>query len=70
MFDFFSQILGFIETVFEFFINFIESLFQAFVVLLSAIELPIQLVGFLPQILGSAMIIVVSLGVIKFIIGR
>lgn len=70
MFDFFSKILGFIETVFEFFINLVESLFKVFEVLMQAIEVPVQLLVFLPSFLGSALIIAVSIGVIKFIIGR
>lgn len=70
MFDFFAKVLGFIETVFEFFINFIESLFKSIEILAKSVIFPFELVGFLPSIIGSALIIVVSLGVIKFLIGR
>ena len=70
MFDFFSKILGFIETVFEFFINLVESLFMALEVLTKAIVFPLELSGLMPSILGSAMLIVVSLAVAKFIVGR
>ena len=70
MFDFFEKILGFIETVFEFFINLVESLFMAIEVLAKAVVFPIELSGLMPSILGSAMLIVVSLAVVKFIVGR
>lgn len=70
MFDFFSKILGFIETVFEFFINLVESLFKALEILAKSIVFPFELVGFLPAFLGSAMVIVIAVGVIKFLVGR
>ena len=70
MFDFFEKILGFIETVFEFFINLVESLFMALEVLTKAVVFPIELSGLMPSIIGSAMLIVVSLSVVKFIVGR
>ena len=70
MFDFFNKVIGFIETVFEFFINLVESLFMALQVLVEAIRVPIFLSGFLPAVLGSALIVVVSLAVVKFIVGR
>lgn len=70
MFDFFSKILGFIETVFEFFINLVESLFMALEVLTKSIVFPLELSGLMPSIIGSAMAIVVALAVAKFIVGR
>lgn len=70
MFDFFEKVLGFIQTVFDFFINLIKSLLMAFNVLAEAIRVPIYLSGFLPAILGAALLVVVSLAVIKFIVGR
>lgn len=70
MFDFFEKVLGFIETVFEFFINLVESLFMALEVLAKSIVFPLELSGLMPSIIGSAMVIVVSLAVVKFIVGR
>ena len=70
MFDFINQVLGVIETVFEFFINLVESLFMALEVLSKSIVFPLELSGYMPSVLGSAMAIVVSLAVVKFIVGR
>lgn len=70
MFDFFEQVLGFIESFFEFFVNFCESLFTALGVLLSSITFPLVLSGYLPSILGSCVVILTSLAVVKFIVGR
>lgn len=70
MFDFFEKTLGIIESVFEFFINFCESLFLATEVLTKAVVFPMELAGLMPNIIGSSMLIVISLAVVKFIIGR
>ena len=70
MFDFFEKILGFVESFFEFFLNFVESLGTALETLAASVTLPLYISGYLPSILGSAVVIVTSLGVIKFLIGR
>ena len=70
MFDFFEKILGYIESFFEYFVNFCESLFEALGVLASSITFPVFLAGHLPSIIGSCVIIVTSLAVVKFLIGR
>lgn len=70
MFDALNQILGFIESVFEFFINLVQSSFMALEVLAKAIVFPIELAGMMPAIIASSMLIVVSLAVVKFILGR
>ena len=70
MFDFFSKILGFVESFFEYFLNLIESLFLALRVLSTATQVPLFLSGYVPSILSSALLIVVALGVVKFIVGR
>lgn len=70
MFDFFSKVLGYFESFFEYFINFLDSLFMGIEILTKSIVFPFELSGFLPSIIGSAMIIVISLSVVKFILGR
>ena len=70
MFDFFNQIIGFIETVFEFFINFLESLQRLFELVVKGIAVPIELLGLLPSFLGSALLVFIVVGIIKFIVAR
>lgn len=70
MFDFFEKILGYIEDFFEFFVNFCESLFKALEVLGDSITFPMFLSGYLPSIISSSVLIVTSLAVVKFLIGR
>ena len=70
MANFFNQILGAIETALTFLFNFINSLVMAIDSITFAVALPPVLAGFLPGIVGSAIIIVVSLAVVKFLVGR
>lgn len=70
MFDFFDQILGFIESVWQFVINIINSLVIALETLTTAVRLPLELVAYVPGILGSSIVVVVSLAIVKFIVGR
>lgn len=70
MFDFFNQVLGFIQTVFDFFISLVESLILGISLLVSSIDLPLLLVGYVPPILGSAIVVCFSIYIIKFLIGR
>lgn len=70
MFDFFDKILGFIETVFTFFLNLVQSLIQAVVFLGSSSSFVLSLIGFMPTIIGTAITCFFAVYVIKFLIGR
>lgn len=70
MFDFFEKILGYVESAFDFFLSFIENLFNALGLLESSILFPVFLAGYLPNILGSCVVIVTAVAVVKFLIGR
>lgn len=70
MFDFFDKILGFIETVFSFFLNLIESLIQAVLFLGQGSAFVLSLAPMMPTIIATSIIIVVSISVVKFLIGR
>lgn len=70
MFDFFGQIIGFIETIFEFFINFLETLQRLFEMVVKGIAVPIEMLGFLPAFLGAPLLIFLVVSIVKFILGR
>lgn len=70
MFDFFDKIVGFLETLWDFFINLVNSLIVALTATVTAATLPVTLMPFLPAIIGSAVMIVIAFAVVKFIIGR
>lgn len=70
MFDFFNQVIGYIETAFNFLLNLIESLLQAIGFLVSSIPFVMAIVPYMPAIIGSCIVMALSVAVIKFIIGR
>lgn len=70
MLEFFDQIIGFIESVFQFLINIVESLILLIAVIPGAIALPLTLAGYLPGIIATAVMSIVAIGVAKLIVGR
>lgn len=70
MFEFFDSVLGAIETALNFLYNIINALLTAVDVITNAAVLPTKLAVFLPGIIGSAILVAVSLGVVKFLVGR
>lgn len=70
MFDFFDKVIGYIEMAFEFLFNVVESLFTFITLIPKAMTLPVHLIGYLPSIIGTAVLSVMSIGVIKLLAGR
>ena len=70
MFSFFAQVIGYIETVWRYFTNFFATLLRLIETILTGIELPFELFGLLPSFLGSALIIGLCFGIIKWLLGR
>ena len=70
MFDFFSKILGFVEVVFDYFVNLIESLLMAVYFTGTAVSVTTYLVPFMPAIIGSAIVVFLAIYLIRFLIGR
>lgn len=70
MAEFFNFVVGAIETALTFLYNMINALLLAYDAIFTAVSLSTNLALILPGILGSAVLITVSLGVVKFIVGR
>lgn len=70
MLDFFDWIIEFFETVANIVSSIIDSFLTAFSVLTSAVGIPVVFTGIVPEIILTAMISVISLAVIKFMLGR
>lgn len=70
MFEFFDQIVGFIETIWTVVINLINSLITAFSTLLVVISFPVTVMPFLPAILFTSLSVCIGIGVLKFVLGR
>ena len=69
MFNFFSSIFDFFFTVWNFVSNMLSGLVTAISVLLSAVTLPPMLLGFVPSVISTSILVVGSIGVIKLIAG-
>lgn len=67
MFDFFDILLGYVRFFFEFVVGIVESVVTAVSMILMALSLPQWLAGYLPGILGSAVIITAAIAVVRFI---
>lgn len=50
--------------------NFAQSIAQGFEILNTAIQLPFEIIGYVPVVLGSAISVVVAVMIVKFILGR
>ena len=70
MFDFIGKILGYLETVWNLVVGFVQSLLMALKFLLTGTDLILYLIGFLPAIIGSCLIVFVFIYVLKMILGR
>lgn len=70
MFEFFDKILGFFETLFSFFFSLIETIVVSLGMLLQMVDVPFTFSPLLPSLLYTSMSIVISVGVIKFLLGR
>lgn len=69
MFSFFSTVVDFFAMIWDFVSNLLSGMVTAMEVLLKAVALPPLLVGFVPSIIASSMLIVGSVGMVKLIVG-
>lgn len=70
MLSFIQDLLGYVKTIFDLLMNTVESLFLALGFLSQSIGFTTTVSSYMPPIISACVIIVVSIGVIKFIIGR
>lgn len=68
--NFFASIGSFLDSVGEFILMLVDSLLTAISVIGNAILMPFYLTGFVPQVILTGAIALVSLAVVKFLIGR
>lgn len=50
--------------------NFGNSIAEGLEILNTAIQLPLEIIGYVPSILGAAISVVVAVMIVKFILGR
>lgn len=70
MLDFFQMVGAYFSALFDVVRNIVLSLVSALSLAVSALNFTALLPGFLPPILGSAVLIFMAIVVVKFVIGR
>lgn len=70
MFGWVDSIIKWFETIWNFISNLISSFITLFSMISAAVALPPVLVGLVPAVIGSTILAVVSLAVVKLIVGR
>ena len=70
MFDFFDTIVGYVETLWNFIWGLGQSLLMAIKFLLTGTDAVLYLVGFLPVVIGGAVVVFFFIHILKFLIGR
>lgn len=70
LFEFFDGVLKALEVVVTFIYNVVDATITAVTMIAHAIAVPFELVGFLPGIIGSCVLVTVAIGVVKFLLGR
>lgn len=69
MLDFFEWLVDFFQSIGEFVTNLFNSFVTAIGILSQASSFPLQLVKFVPGIIGSCIIMVTAVAVIKLVLG-
>lgn len=70
MLDFFSSIISYIETIWDFFLNLIETLLSFIQTLATAVLLPPMLTGYVWAPIASSIVAVAGFSIVKMIVGR
>lgn len=70
MFQFFDTIAGFFELIGQYLLTIIESLISFITLIPHAVSIPLSIVGFMPALIGTSILAVIGVSIIKLIIGR
>lgn len=70
MFEFFSQILGFIQSLFSIVVNLFSSLITLFVALNAGSSSMGVVLAFFPAVISASVTAVVAVSIIKLVVGR
>lgn len=70
MFEFFDMIAGWLELIGDLIVSVFEMLLTSVEILETLVLVPITLLGYMPNILASAVMLTLLIFVVKFFIGR
>lgn len=70
MFSFFTTIIDYIWMYFNYLINLVEMAISLIAMFYSALIVQLQMLGFLPPLIGASVLFVLLVSILKLIIGR
>lgn len=70
MFEFFDQIIGFLETIWTLVSNFVNSLVMILETVIMVPSVVAEMAFFLPAVIFTGVTVTISFGIIKFLLGR
>lgn len=68
--NFFDSVINFFETIIDIITQFLTSLFTAISFISSSAGTVARVSLFMPTIIGSCVLIIMSIGIVKFLVGR
>lgn len=68
--NFFASISSFLTLIGDFIVNLVSGLIQALSLTSGVLVIPTVFAGYVPAIVSSSILIFITIGVLKFIIGR
>ncbi len=69
MFKFFDSFMDFVTTIWNLVVNTISSLINAIVIVTQASTVPLQLLAYVPSVIGASITLVVAIGIVKLLLG-
>ncbi len=70
MFNFFDVLIQYIETIWQFVLTFIQSLLNFFGIIPFLTTLPQNLILYMPSIISTSILAVLTFAIVKILIGR
>lgn len=67
MFEFFDQVLGYLQFLFDYFYGVVSAFLEASLVLIAITQIPNTLTGFLPGALAASVVITTAILILRFL---
>lgn len=63
-----NHIIGYLETAWNFLLNMITTLFMAVGFVVTSVQNTLSLVGYVPPIIGTALVVTIAVFVVRFLL--
>lgn len=68
MFNFFTQVVDWFDVIWSMVLNTIGAILDFFSILINAVNVPLQLIPFVHPLIGTAILVTMSIGVVKLLL--